>query len=233
MADHAALFQAMAQYARTLMHNYRIGDVLYQTTDHVTAVLGASGAGVSLVTREGRLMFVTASDEQVARVEQGQMNSAEGPCHDAYHSGEPVLVPDLRRATYWPNFAPTALEAGCQAAAALPMRIGDRCIGALSIYDDRPREWAGDDVEAAQLLADMATGYILSARQLQKTRQLAEQLQHALDSRVVIEQAKGILAERLGIDPEAAFDILRGYARSHNRRLHDVAAQVIDRTLLL
>ena len=233
MADRAALYRALAQYARTLMHEYNVGDVLYQLTDQVVSVIGIGGAGVSLGTPEGRLQFVTATDERVARLEEKQMNAAEGACQDAYQSGDRVLVVDLDRASYWPSYAPMALKAGFQAVAALPMQVGDRRIGALNLYAELPREWVDDDVEAAQLLADMATGYIVNARQLHEARQLADQLQHALDSRVVIEQAKGILAERRGVDPEEAFGILRGYARSHNRKLHDVARRVIDRTLRL
>jgi GAF domain-containing protein len=233
MADQAALFRALAQYARTVMHDYDIGNLLYQLTDHAVSVLRASGAGVSLGTFDGRLQFVTATDERVVRLEEQQMQSAEGPCHDAYRSGDQVLVADLNQASYWPTYAPLAVKVGCQAVAGLPMRIAERRIGALNIYEEGPREWTADDVEAAQLLADVATGYIVNAQELQKSRQLAEQLQHALDSRIVIEQAKGILAERRQIDPEAAFDILRGYARSHNRVLHDVAAQVINHTLRL
>lgn len=233
MPDQAALTRAMAQYAKTVMHDYDIGDLLYQLTDHVVSVLGVSGAGVSLGATDGRLQFVTASDERVVRLEEQQMKSAEGPCHDAYHNGEQVLVPDLNHVTSWPNYTPLAIKVGCQAVAGLPLRITNRSIGALNVYADQPREWTADDVQAAQMLADMATGYIVNARQLHESRLLAEQLQHALDSRIVIEQAKGVVAERLGVHPEQAFDILRGYARSHNRRLHDVAAEVIDGTVRL
>jgi GAF domain-containing protein len=233
MSDQAALFRALAQYAKTVMHDYDIGDLLYQLTDHVVSVLDVSGAGVSIGGPDGRLRFVSATDERVVRLEEQQMHSAEGPCHDAYRTGEQVLVRDLNHMSQWPSYAPLAVKTGCQAVAGLPLRVGDVNIGALNVYADQPREWTGDDVEAAQLLADLATGYIVNAQRLHESRRLAEQLQLALDSRIVIEQAKGILAERRGVDPEQAFDILRGHARSHNRPLHDVAADIIDRTLRL
>jgi GAF domain-containing protein len=233
MADKEALHRALAQYARTLMHDYNVGDLLYQLTDQVVSVLDVAGAGVSLGGPDGRLQFVTATDERVVRLEEQQMESMEGPCHDAYHSGDQILVTDLNRVGYWPRYAPVALKVGCQAVAGLPMRVEDQRIGALTIYADLPRKWVQEDLEAAQLLADMATGYIVNARELQQSRQLAEQLQQALNTRVVIEQAKGMLAERRGVDPEEAFDILRDYARSHNRRLHEVARAVVQSALHL
>jgi GAF domain-containing protein len=233
MADQAALFRALAHYAKTVLHDYTVGDLLYQLTDQVVSVLGVNGVGVSIGGPDGRLEFVSATDERVVRLEQQQMRSAEGPCYDAYRTGDQVIAPDLNDESRWPTYTPLAVKTGCQAVAGLPLRVGDRNIGALNLYTDQPREWPADDIEAAQLLADVATGYIVNARRLHESRALSEQLQHALDSRIVIEQAKGILAERRGLDPERAFEILRGYARSHNRGLHDVAAEVVDGTLPL
>jgi len=233
MPDQAALNRVFAQYARTIVGRYDIGDLLYQLTDHVLSVLDVSGAGVCLADTDGQLQFVAASDQFVVTVEQSQVQASEGPCHDAYRSGQPVIVADLNRVDCWPVYTPVAIKVGCQAVIGLPMRVDERCIGALNVYSDQPREWSDEDIQAAQLLADMASGYIINLRQFEQARQLAAQLQTALDSRVVIERAVGILAERHHLGIAEAFEVLRGYARRNNRKLHEVAGAVIEGTVRL
>jgi GAF domain-containing protein len=233
MADQSALRRAFADYARTMACRYEIGDVLYRLTDQIVEVLGVSGAGVSLGDAHGALQFVTATDQLVTRAEEGQIGAREGPCHDAFHSGDAVTVADLAADERWPVFRRVALEAGMRAVAGIPMLVEDQRVGAVNIYSATPREWPADDIADARLLADMATGYIVNARTLTESEERARQLQHALDSRVVVEQAKGVIAERHGITPAAAFTLLRNHARSNNAKLHDVARAVLARRLRL
>lgn len=233
MADQAALNRILTQFTETIVGQYDIGHVLYRLTDHVTEILGVSGAGVSIATEDHGLRFVAATDEAVGRVEEQQVNVAEGPCHDAYRKGVRVIVPDLAAEDRWPEYTETALKAGCRSVAGLPLQVEGEAIGALNIYHTEVFDWPEEDVATAHVLANMASGYVVNARQLAETQQLADQLQHALDSRIVIEQAKGLVAARSGEDIHQAFERLRVYARSHNRRLHDVARDVVQGTVQL
>jgi GAF domain-containing protein len=233
MADQSALRRAFGDYARTIAGRYDIGEVLYRLTDQIVDVLGVSGAGVSLGDGDNNLQFVTATDQPTTAAEEGQIEAREGPCHDAFRSGEPVTVSDLSADERWPAFRPAALGAGMHAVAGIPMLSEDQRVGALNIYSAAPREWPADDLADAQLLADMATGYIINARILTASQQRAAQLQHALDSRVVIEQAKGIIAERHQVTTAEAFSRLRARARSRNAKVHDVARAVVDGHLIV
>lgn len=228
MADQAALNRILSEFTQTILARYDIGHVLYRLTDHVTEILGAEGAGVSVGSSDGTLRFVAATDEAVGRIEEQQVVAAEGPCHHAYRSGERVLVGDLADEKRWPTYVDMALKVGCRSVAGLPLRVQGSAVGALNVYHTVPYHWPEEDVATAQVLANMATGYIINARELAETKQLAEQLQYALDSRIVVEQAKGIVAARSGADVHQALDRLRSHARSHNRKLHEVASDVIE-----
>jgi len=219
--------QALSAFAQTLVRSYDVGEVLYDLSDSVVQVLGATSGGVSLGAPDGSLRFVTATDDASTGAEMLQTESQEGPCNTAFSTGATVLVPDLKEEQRWSQFTPGALGLGFRAVAGIPMCYEDRRLGALNVYYDRPVDWPPEDVEAAQLLADVATGYVRNLRQFDESRRLTEQLQHALDSRVVIEQAKGILAERLGTDVAAAFQLLRSHARGTGNRLHDVARDIV------
>lgn len=227
MIDHHALVRAFRQYARALLSPYEIGHVLYQLVDQAVDVLGVDGAGVSLAREGGTLSFVAATDAVVTAIEEAQIAEQDGPCHRAFRDGEPYVVTDLQDDDRWPGYRRAALDRQIRSAAGIPMPVGDARIGALNLYRARPHAWGGEELEVAQVLADMASGYILNASQLEASRTLAGQLQHALESRVVVEQAKGVLAERHGIDPHDAFQMMRARARSTNRRLHDLAAEVV------
>lgn len=233
MPDQQRLHAALAEFAHTVVRDYDTGHMLDLLTDHVTQVIGVAGAGVSLADEDGQLQFITATDETTSRVEQVQNNAGEGPCQDAYGQGEPVCAGDLNGEERWSKFVPAALEAGMVSVAGIPMVVGSQRIGALNVYDDKPRSWTEDVLAISQLLADMASGYILHARRLQEQQALTRQLQRALDSRIVIEQAKGMIAARQHLDLNDAFGLLRAYARRNNRKLHDAAADVIDGILNL
>jgi GAF domain-containing protein len=232
MADLSALLRIFGEYARTIAGPYDMGDVLCRLTGQVTELTCADGAGVSIAD-DGRLRFVTASDESVATIEEQQARLPDGPCHEACRSRECVVSADLASDDRWPQHRHLALAQGVTAVAGVPLRASDRCLGALNLYRRGRLGWAAEELEVAQVLADMATGYVLNAGTLSAQRDLAAQLQRALDSRVLIEQAKGILAERHGTDTATAFDRLRSHARSTNAKIHDAAAAVVDGTLRL
>lgn len=231
MVDQRALLAAFQDYSETLLHDFDIGDVLYRLTDQVVDVLSVDGAGVS-VARQGDagLTFVAATDAAIATIEAQQEVAGEGPCHDAYRTGDPVVVADLHGEHRWTSYRRVAKAQGCRAVAGLPMPARERRIGALNLYNRTPRQWSDEELRVSQVLANMASGYVVNQLAITRTRNLASQLQHALESRVVIEQAKGIIAGRTGLHLDAAFDHLRCHARSTGTRLHDLAGKVVDGT---
>lgn len=227
MTDHSALIRVFSEYARTLSRRYDVGDVLYRLTDQVSEVLNVDGAGVFL-SEGSQLRFVTATDERIVRIEERQIVVGEGPCRDAYTNAAWATAADLAHESRWPGYAAIAVEHGCRAVAGIPMTAVESSVGALNLYACEPRHWTTEELEIAQVLADMATGYILNARTLTESEQLAEQLQHALDTRIVVEQAKGVLVERHGTDPATAFERLRRFARDRNTKVHDVARWIVQ-----
>ncbi|MDQ3974763.1 MAG: GAF and ANTAR domain-containing protein [Actinomycetota bacterium] len=233
LADTEQLAAVLVEFAHTLVTDYRGGDVLQRLCHRVAEVLPVTGAGVMLEGEDGHLRFVAASDEVVRTIEDLQIAFGEGPCLYAFHTGEQVVVADLANSDRFSHFAPQALEAGLRAVFSFPMRSGNAVVGALNLYRSEPGDWGQDDGDVAQILADVATAYLLNARAFEHSSRLAGQLQHALDSRVVIEQAKGKLAERLGIDVAEAFEVMRRHARGHGRKLQEVAREVVDDQLRL
>lgn len=228
MVDQRALLAAFHDYSETLLRAFDAGDVLYRLTDQVMQVLGVDGAGVSVASGGGDLVFVAATDASVATVEAQQQAAGEGPCHQAYRTGDRVVVADLHDDHRWPEYREVAQAQGVRAVAGLPMPADERRIGALNLYHRAPRHWTDEELRVGQVLANMASGYIVNHRSLSESRKLASQLQHALDSRVVIEQAKGVIAGRTALSPEEAFDRLRRHARSNGTRLHALAQGIVD-----
>lgn len=225
------LLSALSAFARTLAQGFEITDVLYDLTERVSEVLAVPAAGVSLA-RDGRLQHVTSLNERAVTVEVVQELLQEGPCVDAYRSSTTVTVVDLsEELDRWADFRGPALEAGVVALAGIPFTAAGRTLGALNLYDVVPRQWSDTELERARVLADMATGYVLSASQLEQERRTNEQLQLALDNRVLIEQAKGILAAQHGVSVSQAFERLRHYARSHNAPIRAVADAVVNLNL--
>ncbi len=228
MVDEALLRDTFRRFARALLGEYEITQVLYELTDRAAAILEAGGAGVSLGDDDGDLVFVAATDERMVRAEETQIRFQDGPCQAAYRTGDQQVVDDLTTETRWPKYRLTALDQGCLAVLGVPMIVNSHRVGALNVYSLQPHAWTGEEREVAQLLADMACGYIISVRHLRAANRLAEQLQHALDSRVVIEQAKGVIAARADIDMASAFDRLRRYARVRGLKLREVAREVVE-----
>lgn len=221
----AAVFVELAD---TLADDFDPVDFLHQLAVRCVQVLEASAAGVLLAGPDGVLRPVAASTEQTRLLELLQVQVDQGPCAECFHTGQPVAAPDLSAAAdRWPRFVDAALSAGYTSVHALPMRLRRDVIGALSLFatggglDD-------DAVLLGQALADVATIGLLQARTIHRWEMLADQLQSALSSRIIIEQAKGIIAERHRVDMERSFALLRGAARGSNRRLSDLARAVVE-----
>ena len=223
------LAKTFVELADTLVADFDLIDFLRLLTDRCVSMLDASAAGVLLADRDGKLRVMAASDEQVRLLELFQLQNDEGPCLECFRTGAPVVVPDLtQEAGRWPRFVTAAHRSGFGAVQALPMRLRDETVGALNLFRAAPGPFDPVGTPIAQALADVATISLLQQRSSQRSTVLNEQLQTALNSRVLIEQAKGKLAERQNIDMERAFTALRAYARAHNRRLSDVARALID-----
>lgn len=231
MYDHPLFVQTLSAFTHTLLRTYDTQTMLEELTDRVSAVLDLAGSGVVLAV-EGHLTLASAMPTAVADLERLQEQEESGPSWDAFRTGEAVAVTDLRSDEHgWGSFRDGAERLGLRAVAAVPLELGEWCVGALSLYAAEPREWPEEDVAAATALADMATGYLVNASKLRQQEQLAEQLQTALDTRVVIEQAKGMVAVAEGITVDEAFARLRRYARERNLVLRSVAQQVVSEGL--
>lgn len=215
--------------ADTLASDYEIGEFLHLLVERCANVLQVSAGGVLVEDPEGQLRLAASLSPAMERLEVAELQSMEGPCIDAYRDVEQVTAADLRdHQDRWPNVLPHALEQGLLAVFAFPLRLGGDCIGALNLYRDETGPFRDDDIRLAQAFADVAAVGILQHRKVTKAEQRAEQLQHALDSRIVIEQAKGAIQERHGVTSSEAFELLRREARNRHRELHDVCRDAID-----
>lgn len=221
------LAPVFVELADTSLADFDVTDFLHTLTLRCVEVLAVDAAGILLTDQMDHLQLVAASTERARRLELFQLRIEQGPCLDAFATGRPVLSADLAAdADRWPDFAVAAAEHGFTAVLALPMRLRDATIGALNLFTaGRTLDEAGQ--ATGQAMADIATIGILSARAAARRDLLAGQLQTALDTRVLIEQAKGVLAERHQITMEQAFTVLRGRARSTNTKLTEVAAGVV------
>jgi len=227
--DGDQLTDAFVELADTMVAEFDVIDFLHLLTRRSVQLLDASAAGVLLADPRGELRLVAASTEAVRVLELFQLQNDQGPCLDCFHTGQPVAAPDLTAAgQIWPQFAAAARQAGFAAVQALPMRLRDQVIGALNLFQATPGGMGHEDVRVGQALADVATIGLLQQRGTRRSETLNEQLQGALNSRVAIEQAKGKLAERAGLDMDQAFTTLRAYARDRNLRLSELAQAFID-----
>ena len=232
MPREAMLARAMVELADTLVDDFDVVELLTMLTDRCVDVLDVGAAGLMLSAPGGDLRVMASSSEAMRLLELFELQSQEGPCLDCYRTGQPVVNQDLASASgRWPQFAAEALAAGFLSVHALPMRLRGTVVGALNLFHVHPGEMRPADVEAAQALADVATIAILQNRAALEAQVLNEQLNHALNTRIVIEQAKGMVAERERLDMDEAFSALRNHARNHNLRLVDVAEAVITGTL--
>jgi GAF domain-containing protein len=227
------LAQTFVELADTLVAGYDLIEFLQTLTERCVELLEVDAAGLLLAGADGTLQLVAASTEQARVAELFQIQNDEGPCLDSYRTGQPVVISDVRSeqaAARWPRFAPAAREMGFAGVHAIPMRLRDQVIGTMNLFSSVPGGLDPAVARAARTLVDVATIGILQERAVFQQELVASQLQVALNSRVVIEQAKGILAERLEMTPDEAFVMLRRYARNHNHPLTQLAADVIRGT---
>jgi GAF domain-containing protein len=227
--DSELLTDTFVDLADTMVADFDIIDFLHMLTDRSVALLAASAAGVVLADPRGELRVAAASNEAAGMIELFQIQNDEGPCLECFRSGHSVTAADLAGPQQqWPRFAAAAIAAGFRTVEALPMRLRDQVIGALNLFRATPGPFDPEDLRIGQALADVATIGLLQERNLRRSETIAEQLQAALNSRVIIEQAKGKLAERLATDMDGAFRLLRDHARTTNQRLTDVARDFVD-----
>jgi GAF domain-containing protein len=232
MPREALLARTFVELADTLVTDFDVVELLTLLADRCVEVLDVGAAGLMLAAPDGDLRVMASSSEAMRLLELFELQAQEGPCLDCYRTGQPVVNQNLAAVNgRWPRFAAEALAAGFRSVHALPLRLRGTIIGALNLFHIEPGEMRQADVDAAQALADVATIAILQHRAVLEGQVVNEQLQHALNTRVVIEQAKGVVAEREGLNMEDAFATLRHHARNHNLRLADVAHDVIGGTL--
>ena len=222
------LANTFVMLADSLVEDYDIVDLLDRLAAACVRLLDVAAGGLLLNDQQGHLAVVASSSEETRLLEIFQLQNDQGPCLDCVRTGAPVVSGDLDADRgRWPLFASFALEAGFRSVAALPLRLREQTIGGLNLFGGRAGPVSPENQRLAQALADVATIGILQQRSAQRSTLLAEHLQRALNSRVVVEQATGKLAERLSLDMPRAFAMLRDYARNSNQRLTDVASHFI------
>ena len=227
------LAQTFVELADTLVGGFDLMEFLHMLTERCVELLEVDAAGLLLADSRGKLQLVAASTEQARVAELFQIQNDEGPCLDSYRTGHPVIVPDIGAAdaaVRWPRFSAAAREMGFAAVHAIPMRLREQVIGTLNLFSSTPHGLDPAVARAAKALVDIATIGILQERATREQGIVSGQLQVALTSRVIIEQAKGILAERLRVTPDEAFIMLRSYSRNNNRPLTQLAGDVISGT---
>ena len=215
--------------ADTLVTDFDVIDFLHTLAARSVELLDATAAGIMLADQHGRLQVMASSTEEARLLELHELQNDEGPGLDCFRVGRAVGRTDLAAMrSSWPNFTGRLRQLGFNSAQAVPMRLRTETIGALNIYRATPGPLPEADQRIGQAMADVATIGLLQERAIAARALLAVQLQDALDSRIQLEQAKGVLAERCGLRMEEAFQLMRRYARGHSHRLVDVAAQIID-----
>ena len=229
--DGELLAATFVELTDTMVAGFDMIEFLHVLTNRTVQLLDVSAAGLLLADPRGELRLVAASSEAARLLELFQLQNDEGPCLDCFRGGQPVDAADLADVvSRWPRFAPVARRAGFAAVHALPMRLRDQVIGALNLFRTSAGAFDPAGVRVGQALADVATISLLQERTMRHSDTLNEQLQAALNSRVVIEQAKGKLAERLGLDMDQAFTLLRDNARARNLRLSELARAFVGGT---
>ena len=227
------LMQVMVRLADTLVEDYDIVDLLQELAEQCGELVGSTATGILLADPGDHLEVVASSDESANIVEVLQLAGGAGPCVECYRRGRVVTIADIASDATWPEFRDSATEQGFRSVHAVPLRLRKSTIGSMNLFRAEGGDWSPEDAEAAQALADVATIGILQARAADRAQELNVQLQHALDSRVVLEQAKGFVAYRRGVSLGEAFQLIRGHARQNRQRLGDVAQQIVSRRLEL
>ncbi|MGI8868012.1 MAG: GAF domain-containing protein [Mycobacteriales bacterium] len=225
----ARIAETFVTLADTLVFDYDVVDLLTTLAQRCVELLDAAAAGIMLADQRGGLMTAASSSEAARLLELFELQVKEGPCLDCFSTGTPTVSRDLGSDARWPRFRAAARADGFASVSALPLRLRDQVIGALNLFHTESGGLDETGERTGQALADVAVIGILQERSIRRSEVLTEQLQTALNSRITIEQAKGILAERgAGLDMDAAFNALRGYARAHQRRLSQLATEVVE-----
>jgi transcriptional regulator with GAF, ATPase, and Fis domain len=223
-----ALAEVFVALADTLVDDYDVVDLMDRLVHACVELFDIAAAGLLLVDQRGGLQVVASTSEQARVLELFQLQSEEGPCLDCVALGQAITVGDLDdERKRWPRFVDAAAGGGFNAVHAMPLRLRSEMVGGLNLFGSERRALTAHEQRLAQALGDIATIGVLQQRSVHRSALLAEQLQTALDSRIVIEQAKGILAQRGGTDMDEAYRALRQYARDHNLKLSAIAAAVV------
>lgn len=231
MVDDGAALALLQRFARTLVHQYDLDEVLSDLANELKEVLDVAGAGVMLADDKRDLRFVSSSDDTLKHLEDLQIELDEGPCLQAYRRVERVMATDLRDDERFPTFGPRAVEAGMLAVFSYPLQYEEQVFGALNLYRKEPGSLDEHQEELGAAFSDVSTLYLMHGSDDERREQLNIQLQGALDSRVIIEQAKGFIAAMCDTSAAEGFELLRGYARGNGLRLREVARQVVSREL--
>ena len=228
MISSTRLADVFVEVADTLVDEFDLVDFLHTVAVDAAEVTGAAAVGVMLADHGG-LSPMASSNEDARLLELFQVQHAEGPCLDCYSSGEEVADVEIASSTArWPAFAPRAIELGFTTTHCFPLRLRDQVIGAMNVFRAQDSFLGDDERRVARALADVATIALMQERGLRRAEELTEQLQFALNSRIVIEQAKGAVARTVDVDVDEAFNILRRYARRHQVKLTDLAREVLN-----
>jgi len=227
-----AITQAFVSLADTMVNDFDVVDLLTTLTAQCARLLDVASAGLLLADRRRVLHVVAASSEQTRTLELFQLQRDQGPCLECFRSGNPVSVGDLSsEERRWPQFVPAARRAGFASVHAIPMRLRNNVLGTLGLFGVNVGALNDEDLELGQALAHVASVIVVTGSTVADGKLVVQQLQNALDSRVVIEQAKGILAQRGRMTMDDAYAQLRQYARSHNELLTLVAKRLVSREL--
>lgn len=229
MTREHRIVETFVELADTMIAEFDVVEFLHRLADRCAELLDCAEAGILLADAAGALRVMASSSERAEALELLQSQNGEGPCFECYLRAAPVHSEDLQADRgRWPTFAPAAVGRGFISVQALPMRVRGQTVGAMNLFRGKVGRLAEPDLPLGQAMADIAAIALLQERTVRESRDVTSQLQGALNSRVVIEQAKGMLAERAGISVDSAFARLRGHARDQNRRLGDVAGELID-----
>ncbi len=229
--DDTRALETLVDLAAALVGAFDLSDLLHVVAQRCAELVQASDVGILLLSLDGDLRVAASSSERMHTLELFEIQAAEGPCYEVATTGQAVINGSVSPDSRWPTFAARARAAGYLAVHALPMRHNGSLIGVVNVFDESPATLDEDTARIAQALADIASFAILQHRAVQEATDLAGQLQTALNSRVVIEQAKGVLADRLSLSMPESFALLRDYSRNANARIDDVARQVVAREL--
>jgi GAF domain-containing protein len=222
------LIQVIREFTGTIINPFDLDELLHRLTRHATEVVESAGAGIMLANAAGELDFVAASEERIIEAEERQAHLESGACFEAYTTNAIVVVEDLGSEQRWPDYAQHVVGLGLRSVIGVPMNAFGQTIGVINIYREQPSSWSEEDIGAAEILTAMGAGYVLNSNQLLAQHTLAEQLRTAVESRDLIGQAKGIIMARTNVDADTAFQRLRERSQAHNRKLRDIAQEVVD-----